>query len=418
MKNIFLAVLIISFSGCETSRVFTAKSRNYNQSAPRTIAIFPISGDISKTISDAMTTEFMAMGYEVAERTALNDLLKEMKLDFSGVLDANERKEVAKAIGADALIFGSAKTTLGGDIYFLDLRLVDVQTGEILWSSNYLKKAPDDPRYSITAISKSIQKAIDMPVLQEGKAFDAFARSRIGLAQNATLPRKKYKKAALLPLNGSNFYGEKDAIYGALMTSLLGNGVAMVERKQLDDLFEEQLRGGAGLYGQLQENKSASSRGSDSGVYSSTAAFFSEVSLSKKQLSEIGRITGADVLLIGSFNSDLNISPFNISFANLRVLDLETGRLAWSSTYFNTSTGTEDYVVSADWLAIAIGPAIMSKGPSDYIRNYEAAVKNKKSSESLNVKMLVRAKIVSKNDAALDGKKYPSVDSSDQDMWK
>lgn len=101
--------------------------------------------------------------YKLVERRRLSTLLKEQKLALSGIIDANDVKEVGKISGADALLSGSVQEAyslftkntrtdgsfIGTYISYvtLDIRLLDVKSGDILLactthrnSLNYLEK--------------------------------------------------------------------------------------------------------------------------------------------------------------------------------------------------------------------------------------------------------------------------------------
>ena len=394
MKNLLLLVtLIIGVSGCATThQAWTEKSNKFQPDANKRVAIFPLYGDMTGAVADAITTEFMGMGYEVVERTNVNAVLREMKMDYSGVIDTTQAKEIARVTNADAIVFGSAKTTLDGGIYFLDLRFVDIKTGEILWSSNYINGESKSPRESITEISKSIQEKIKK--MSSASAIDTRLQlsRRLSIAQNPTLPGQQYKKVALLPFSGTNIYGEGFAAYGALITDLMGNGVELVERKDLDSILKEQSAVESGLYRQVTEPKSAVA-GRDVGAVSvSSSSYSRELSLTQKDLLEIGRITGADALLMGSFQPTL-YQPFIFTMANLRVLDLATGKIAWSASYYNKLAFPDSYVLTVDWLSIAIAPLITSEDSDDFLRKYRVAIKNKKSMDSPIIEKLAPVKV-------------------------
>lgn len=377
-KLLTYVILALCVSGCATTHnAWTEKSASYNKSAQKRVAIFPFSGDRTGAISDAVATELLAMGYEIAERTSLDSVLKEMRLEYGGVLNKEQTKEVARLINADAIIFGSVIVSYTGRIYALDMRFVEISSGEILWSCNYLNKTGVDTRRSIIEISNSIQEKIGRYISSARPDKYSLAVSRLSLSKNPTQAVKKYKKVALLPLTGTRTYAEDDAAYGALVTSLIGNGVEMVERKELVSILGEQANYASGIYNTI--SVAGIPKGDESVI--STSAFSGRYPLSQKDLSEIGQVTGADGLLVGSFITNWS-SPFHFTIANLRLLDLESGKIAWSGSYYNKAVGEEDFVISMDWLAIALAPIITSETNSEYMERYSTAVKNRKAAES------------------------------------
>jgi len=389
MKKLWLLVLmVLGVSGCATTHhAWTEKVSKLDMSGQKRVAIFQLNGDMTGAVADALTTELMGMGFEVVERSSLNAILKEMKLDYSGALDSAQRKEVARASDANAIVFGSVQTTYGGNIYFMDLRFVDIATGEILWSMNYVNDNFENPRKSMKEMTRSIREGINRPVTATKLDKMAFGEPRLSVAQSPVLHGKKYKKVALLKLGGTNFLGEGNAAYGALVTDLIGNGVEMVERKDLDSILKEHSDAQSGLYNQFAESK-RNSTDNPNEVNTSTSILSKSLSLSKQDLSEITHLTGADALLIGSFQPQI-YNPFTFTFANLRVLDLETGKIAWSASYYNTDTGPENYIYTADWLSIAISPLITSDNAADFAKKNKETMLNRKSQDSSIIETLV-----------------------------
>jgi len=350
MKKIkWILVGLIGLSGCATTNhAWTEKVPGFELAGRQRVAIFPLDGDRTGAVADALTTEFMGMGFEVVERSNLRAILDELKLDYSGALDQAQKKAVARASDATAIVFGSVKTTLGGKIYFMDFRFVDITSGEVLWSMNYINESFKGARVSVKEIAKSIAEELNCRVISEKSESRSMGAPRISLAQNPSLRGKKYKKVALMQLSGTNYYGEENAVYGALVTDFIGNGVELVERKDLNGIIKEQVDNESGLYNQVPDFR-AGVIPAASEIKTSSAAYSKTPALSRESLQQISKLTGADALLLGSFQS-LAYEPFVFSFANLRVLDLETGKIAWSASYYNTDVSPENYIYTADWL--------------------------------------------------------------------
>lgn len=103
-------------------------------------------------ISDMLVTSLVKMGrFSVIERQQLEKVMKEQSLGLSGMIDASQAKEVGKLAAVDYIITGkvtlfevkkeemkagkflggaSVETTKG--LCQVDVRIVDVQTGEII----------------------------------------------------------------------------------------------------------------------------------------------------------------------------------------------------------------------------------------------------------------------------------------------
>lgn len=107
----------------------------------KTIAItdFEIIGyenkELNKEIIENLTTKFVQSGqYVVVERAKLNSVLKEHTLIDSGLMDSKEAKKLGKLVSADVILTGSFNKK--GNIWNVNLRLVDVSTGIILHAIN------------------------------------------------------------------------------------------------------------------------------------------------------------------------------------------------------------------------------------------------------------------------------------------
>lgn len=107
----------------------------------KTIAItdFEIIGyenkELNKEIIENLTTKFVQSGqYVVVERAKLNSVLKEHALIDSGLMDSKEAKKLGKLVAADVVLTGSFNKK--GNIWNVNLRLVDVSTGIILHAIN------------------------------------------------------------------------------------------------------------------------------------------------------------------------------------------------------------------------------------------------------------------------------------------
>jgi len=100
------------------------------------IALLPVSGDqsIAREIYDNITVEFTnILVYDMVEREQLNQIIKEQKLQFSGLVDDKTAVEVGKLLGAQVIIIGDLPAGASRRLVF---RALDVQTGKILAMSS------------------------------------------------------------------------------------------------------------------------------------------------------------------------------------------------------------------------------------------------------------------------------------------
>ena len=158
-------ILINILAGCGP-RVVVKK--DYDFSKIKRVAITPFTDTVSafrsrNVAGDAVADEFiiqlMQRNLDVVERFQLQAVMKEFNLASSGMLDQTTAKEIGKLVGADVILAGTVLQYLpnrrdiiyvddgsGGkrqEIYLVDAeigisaRLIDVETGVIIWAGRY-----------------------------------------------------------------------------------------------------------------------------------------------------------------------------------------------------------------------------------------------------------------------------------------
>lgn len=86
---------------------------------------------LEKAIPQILITDLMLCDkITIVERSRMQDILDEMQLGLSGVIDEGTAVEIGTMAGANAILVGSI--TVGGEVYRIDSRLVDVATAEVL----------------------------------------------------------------------------------------------------------------------------------------------------------------------------------------------------------------------------------------------------------------------------------------------
>ena len=89
---------------------------------------------LSWTLQEAVLTALAVYPeIEVVERKQLDQVIDELKLSHTGLIDEDSAKEVGKILGVDAIIIGSI-TDLGSRID-LDMRLIETETGRLINSA-------------------------------------------------------------------------------------------------------------------------------------------------------------------------------------------------------------------------------------------------------------------------------------------
>lgn len=142
------------------------------------IGYFP-SYDPGNEIADEFVFQLLSRGIPVIERSQLESIIKEQDLGHSGRLDTATVKKIGKILGVDALIIGTVTKYIPDRkerIYLKDeegrmreqifmvnaevginARMVDVETGAIIWASSYVY----DSFYMNSAIRMTVSSLVD-----------------------------------------------------------------------------------------------------------------------------------------------------------------------------------------------------------------------------------------------------------------
>lgn len=99
-----------------------------------------------KIVSERLLAPLMAEGaVEVVERSLLEAVLREQRLQVSGLVDASSARELGRVLDVDALIVGTV-TALKNDRLEVNARLIDAETAKVLGASTLkVEKDFDEP---------------------------------------------------------------------------------------------------------------------------------------------------------------------------------------------------------------------------------------------------------------------------------
>ena len=131
--------------------------------------------EVNFLVPDKFSRNLMEMGFTVVERTLIEQIFKELQLDYSGTISSENLKKIGKLLNIDLIVFGNVTYAhipaqanaynSVGDYYKLiaeSLRIVDIETGEVMIISEC---APSQEfflaKYSlIEEISESIKQKL------------------------------------------------------------------------------------------------------------------------------------------------------------------------------------------------------------------------------------------------------------------
>ena len=130
-KKLLLILLIAVFM---SSGVLFAKGENKKLRVG--VVEFEVAGDLGirdagKIIAEWLISSLGKLGvYNLQERALLRKVLKEQKLEISGVIDERTAAMIGKLYGVDAIVTGSV--TKWGDLITINARIIDTSTGSII----------------------------------------------------------------------------------------------------------------------------------------------------------------------------------------------------------------------------------------------------------------------------------------------
>ncbi|OHD63333.1 MAG: hypothetical protein A2176_00015 [Spirochaetes bacterium RBG_13_51_14] len=165
--NAAAAILLLGMILSCSSGIKTTKSRAFSLANYQKIAVMNLDGsdrEEGKVLAESLVPVFMQAGFKVIERSGLQKILQEQQLGMTGVLDPDTISQIGKVTGVQALVLGSfhikserntvttrvrrrgmmrrwrpaatrSVTTVRSVFDALSVRLVDVKTGEILFSA-------------------------------------------------------------------------------------------------------------------------------------------------------------------------------------------------------------------------------------------------------------------------------------------
>lgn len=150
---LLILLCLLFFSGCGAAwkakpRVFVnnsylSQSEERLETKPLRVGITPLAyqdKSVSEKVTDILMSELsMIPIISVVERNRLNSIIEEQALGQTGIIDNETAAKLGKIIGTDGIIVGSIHVYKeGSPKYFgLSFRVVDVETGVIIWSGNH-----------------------------------------------------------------------------------------------------------------------------------------------------------------------------------------------------------------------------------------------------------------------------------------
>jgi len=94
--------------------------------------------------ADIISMPMFEAGIKVVDRMFLEKILSEQKLSLSGLMEQQDYRKMGHLVNADAILWGSIQTTklMAQRTCSLSVRLIDVETGTVIYTSLSEKKDP------------------------------------------------------------------------------------------------------------------------------------------------------------------------------------------------------------------------------------------------------------------------------------
>jgi len=107
-----------------------------------------VSDTEAKILTQTLTSRIISLGeYIVVERANIDKILKEQKFQHSGCTDSECAVEIGQLLNADLTVIGSAGKI--GSTYTIQVRIINVESGEALRSADFTHKGEIDELLSV-----------------------------------------------------------------------------------------------------------------------------------------------------------------------------------------------------------------------------------------------------------------------------
>lgn len=90
---------------------------------------------IASEFSDAISLHFLKSGFSVIERSRIDVIMKELRLQQSGITGTEDAIRIGKLANVRFVVFGTGRLDRTGDSWFLNdatIKMVDAETGDIV----------------------------------------------------------------------------------------------------------------------------------------------------------------------------------------------------------------------------------------------------------------------------------------------
>lgn len=135
-----LLFITLSWSSAKKELYNTTVELLANSDKTQSIAVLPFESQIQEepkagySIAELIANATVSQGFQLVERTQLNEVLSEQALSGSGAIEEEQAIEIGKLLAAQQIITGSVTNFMGERI--VHIKLIDASTSEVLNSKS------------------------------------------------------------------------------------------------------------------------------------------------------------------------------------------------------------------------------------------------------------------------------------------
>ena len=166
MKHRTLLLSLLFVSACATPKVAINPRANF--SAIKRVAVLSFGGPRGDLASDLLTQSLIAHGADVVERQRLDAVMKEQSLTASSAFDPATARQLGKLLGVDALFVGTVAESTPASSYLVSASKDSIVTnvtqvsGNNIHSEGSVLGMPNSQLFSTTANVSLLSRMVDV----------------------------------------------------------------------------------------------------------------------------------------------------------------------------------------------------------------------------------------------------------------
>lgn len=166
MKHLSLLLAIFFISACATPNVAVNPRADF--SAIKRVAVLSFGGSKGDLAADLLTQSLVARGADVVERQRLDSVMREQSLTTSSAFDPATAKQLGKLLGVDALFVGTVGESTPASSYIVSgskdsiVTNVTQVSGSNIYSEGAVMGMPNSQLLSTTANVAMLSRMVDV----------------------------------------------------------------------------------------------------------------------------------------------------------------------------------------------------------------------------------------------------------------